>query len=100
MAQLVVRNDENTDVDMAIGQRIAEMADVHDQQVASCRHLNLDTDAHTSAVDCMTFRPVDGAALLDQPSAGLRKAFIEDLANGGPAVRVLCLLHEQLKSSE
>lgn len=43
MREGVVRNDQNADVDDAVGERVTEVADIHDEQIAAPGHLNLDT---------------------------------------------------------
>ena len=100
VAQFVVRNDQDSDVDVAVGERIAKMANVHHQQVASGRDLNLNANADAGTVDGVAFRPIDGSAFLNQPPAGLSESVIEDLADGSAAVCVFRLLHEQLEARE
>ena len=89
----IVRNHENSDIDHACGQRVSEVTNIHDEQIAAGRHLNLDAEADLGAVDVMTFHPVNIACLRDGPPSGGLEARIDQLANSSATVCVSLFFH-------
>lgn len=92
-AESVTGYDEDRDVDLAISQRLPEVDEVDDDEVATGGELYLDADADTGAIDGQTFGPVYVAGLLLRPAAGALDAVVDQPPYRSAAVGIAPFLN-------
>ena len=99
-AELIGGDDEQAEVNPAFHQRVADMADVNNHQVASSGNLNFDPKADPSSIDSETLRPIDLSATPLLPAARCAKLFIDQFPNGSAAIPVNLFFDEQIECAK
>src|SRR2546426_552109 len=97
-SELIARHDQHSDVDPSPLYRTSKMNNVDHKEIAACRHLNLDTDAYSCAVYCITPSPVDIPRGDLHPRPG--KPLIDESPDCCASVSVPFLLNSQGKPSQ
>jgi len=99
--KIVRRNDNHSDINMAVLKVVPNMNDIPCEKVATTRNLNLHTDTrNNSMVVSKSLNPINIAALGLHPICVFSKLGIDRLAHNTRTVRLLLVEHANVCGNE